>query len=161
MAYVDEIMESVLKRNPGEPEFHQAVREILDSIAPVIAKHERDYREEKLLERIVEPERSISFRVAWTDDNGKVHVNRGYRTQFNSALGPYKGGIRFHPSVNRSIINFLGFEQIFKNALTGQAIGGGKGGADFNPRGKSDTEVMSFCQAFMSELHKTENAVSP
>ena len=109
MAYVDALMESVLKRHPGEPEFHQAVREILDSIAPVSAKHERDYREEKLLERIVEPERSISFRVCWTDDNGKVHVNRGYRTQFNSALGPYKGGIRFHPSVNRSIINFLGF----------------------------------------------------
>ena len=152
MAYVDEIMESVLKRNPGEPEFHQAVREILDSIAPVIAKHESDYREDKILERIVEPERSISFRVCWTDDHGKVHVNRGYRTQFNSALGPYKGGLRFHPSVNRSIINFLGFEQIFKNALTGQSIGGGKGGADFNPRGKSDTEVMSFCQAFMSEL---------
>ncbi len=152
MAYVDEIMESVLKRNPGEPEFHQAVREILDSIAPVIAKHEADYREDKILERIVEPERSISFRVTWTDDHGKVHVNRGYRTQFNSVLGPYKGGIRFHPSVNRSIINFLGFEQIFKNALTGQSIGGGKGGADFNPRGKSDREVMSFCQAFMSEL---------
>ncbi len=152
MAYVDEIMESVLMRNPGEPEFHQAVREILDSIAPVIAKHERDYREDKILERIVEPERSISFRVAWADDHGKVHVNRGYRTQFSSALGPYKGGIRFHPSVNRSIINFLGFEQIFKNALTGQSIGGGKGGADFNPRGKSDREVMAFCQAFMSEL---------
>lgn len=152
MAYVDEIMESVLKRNPGEPEFHQAVREILDSIAPVIAKHEADYREDKILERIVEPERSLSFRVTWTDDHGKVHVNRGYRTQFNSVLGPYKGGIRFHPSVNRSIINFLGFEQIFKNALTGQSIGGGKGGADFNPRGKSDREVMSFCQAFMSEL---------
>ncbi len=152
MAYVDEIMESVLMRNPGEPEFHQAVREILDSIAPVIAKHERDYREDKILERIVEPERSISFRVAWADDHGKVHVNRGYRTQFSSALGPYKGGIRFHPSVNRSIINFLGFEQIFKNALTGQSIGGGKGGADFNPRGKSDHEVMAFCQAFMSEL---------
>ncbi len=152
MAYVDEIMESVLMRNPGEPEFHQAVREILDSIAPVIARHERDYREDKILERIVEPERSISFRVAWADDHGKVHVNRGYRTQFSSALGPYKGGIRFHPSVNRSIINFLGFEQIFKNALTGQSIGGGKGGADFNPRGKSDREVMAFCQAFMSEL---------
>ena len=152
MAYVDDIMESVLKRNPGEPEFHQAVREILDSIAPVIAKHESDYREDKILERIVEPERSISFRVTWTDDHGKVHVNRGYRTQFNSVLGPYKGGIRFHPSVNRSIINFLGFEQIFKNALTGQSIGGGKGGADFNPRGKSDREVMAFCQAFMSEL---------
>ena len=152
MAYVDEIMESVLMRNPGEPEFHQAVREILDSIAPVIAKHERDYREDKILERIVEPERSISFRVTWADDHGKVHVNRGYRTQFSSVLGPYKGGIRFHPSVNRSIINFLGFEQIFKNALTGQSIGGGKGGADFNPRGKSDREVMAFCQAFMSEL---------
>ena len=152
MAYVDEIMESVLKRNPGEPEFHQAVREILDSIAPVIAKHESDYREDKILERIVEPERSISFRVTWTDDHGKVHVNRGYRTQFSSVLGPYKGGIRFHPTVNRSIINFLGFEQIFKNALTGQSIGGGKGGADFNPRGKSDREVMAFCQAFMSEL---------
>lgn len=152
MAYVDEIMESVLKRNPGEPEFHQAVREILDSIAPVIAKHERDYREDKILERLVEPERSISFRVTWADDNGKVHVNRGYRTQFSSVLGPYKGGIRFHPTVNRSIINFLGFEQIFKNALTGQEIGGGKGGADFNPRGKSDREVMAFCQAFMSEL---------
>ncbi len=152
MAYVDEIMESVLKRNPGEPEFHQAVREILDSIAPVIAKHESDYREDKILERIVEPERSISFRVTWTDDHGKVHVNRGYRTQFSSVLGPYKGGIRFHSTVNRSIINFLGFEQIFKNALTGQSIGGGKGGADFNPRGKSDREVMAFCQAFMSEL---------
>ena len=152
MAYVDEIMESVLKRNPGEPEFHQAVREILDSIAPVIARHERDYREDKILERLVEPERSISFRVCWADDSGKVHVNRGYRTQFSSALGPYKGGIRFHPTVNRSIINFLGFEQIFKNALTGQEIGGGKGGADFNPRGKSDREVMAFCQAFMSEL---------
>ncbi|MBQ6583410.1 MAG: NADP-specific glutamate dehydrogenase, partial [Mogibacterium sp.] len=152
MAYVDEIMESVLARNPGEPEFHQAVREILDSIAPVIAKHEADYRENKILERLVEPERSISFRVPWVDDHGKVHINRGYRVQFSSTLGPYKGGLRFHPSVNRSIVNFLGFEQIFKNALTGQSIGGGKGGSDFNPRGKSDREVMAFCQSFMSEL---------
>ena len=154
MAYVDEIMESVLARNPGEPEFHQAVQEVLTSIAPVIAKHEADYRENKILERIVEPERSISFRVPWVDDHGKVHVNRGYRVQFNSTLGPYKGGIRFHPTVNRSVINFLGFEQIFKNALTGLSIGGGKGGADFNPKGKTDREVMSFCQAFMSELFR-------
>lgn len=154
MAYVDEIMESVLARNPGEPEFHQAVREVLGSIAPVIAKHEADYREHKILERIVEPERSISFRIPWVDDHGKVHVNRGYRVQFNSTLGPYKGGLRFHPTVNRSVVNFLGFEQIFKNALTGLSIGGGKGGADFNPKGKSDREIMSFCQAFMSELFR-------
>ena len=152
MAYVDEIMERVLARNPGEPEFHQAVREILDSIAPVIARHEADYREHKILERLVEPERSISFRVPWVDDHGKVHINRGYRVQFSSTLGPYKGGLRFHPTVNRSIINFLGFEQIFKNALTGLQIGGGKGGSDFNPKGKSDREVMAFCQAFMGEL---------
>ena len=154
MAYVDEIMESVLARNPGEPEFHQAVKEILDSIAPVIARHEADYRENKILERLVEPERSISFRVPWVDDHGKVHINRGYRVQFNSTLGPYKGGLRFHPSVNRSIINFLGFEQIFKNALTGLQIGGGKGGSDFNPKGKSDREVMAFCQSFMTELSR-------
>ena len=154
MAYVDEIMESVLARNPGEPEFHQAVREVLGSIAPVIAKHEADYRENKILERIVEPERSISFRVPWVDDHGKVHINRGYRVQFNSTLGPYKGGLRFHPTVNRSVVNFLGFEQIFKNALTGLSIGGGKGGSDFNPKGKTDREVMSFCQAFMSELFR-------
>ncbi len=154
MAYVDEIMESVLARNPGEPEFHQAVREVLGSIAPVIAKHEADYRENKILERIVEPERSISFRVPWVDDHGKVHVNRGYRVQFNSTLGPYKGGLRFHPTVNRSVINFLGFEQIFKNSLTGLSIGGGKGGSDFNPKGKSDREIMGFCQAFMSELFR-------
>lgn len=154
MAYVDEIMESVLARNPGEPEFHQAVREVLGSIAPVIAKHESDYRENKILERIVEPERSISFRVPWVDDHGKVHVNRGYRVQFNSTLGPYKGGLRFHPTVNRSVINFLGFEQIFKNSLTGLSIGGGKGGSDFNPKGKSDREIMGFCQAFMSELFR-------
>ena len=154
MAYVDEIMESVLARNPGEPEFHQAVREVLGSIAPVIAKHEADYRENKILERIVEPERSISFRVPWVDDHGKVHVNRAYRVQFNSTLGPYKGGLRFHPTVNRSVINFLGFEQVFKNALTGLSIGGGKGGSDFNPKGKSDREIMGFCQALMSELFR-------
>ena len=154
MAYVDEIMESVLARNPGEPEFHQAVREVLGSIAPVIAKHEADYRENKILERIVEPERSISFRVPWVDDHGKVHINRAYRVQFNSTLGPYKGGIRFHPTVNRSVINFLGFEQIFKNALTGLSIGGGKGGSDFNPKGKSDREIMGFCQALMGELFR-------
>lgn len=153
MAYVDEIMERVLRRNPGEPEFHQAVQEVLESIAPVIARHEADYRENKILERLVEPERSISFRVPWVDDYGKVHVNRGYRVQFSSTLGPYKGGLRFHPTVNRSVINFLGFEQIFKNALTGLSIGGGKGGADFNPKGKSDREIMAFCQAFMSELY--------
>ena len=154
MSYVSEIMERVLARNPGEPEFHQAVSEVLDSIAPVIAKHEADYRENKILERIVEPERSISFRVPWVDDHGKVHINRGYRVQFNSTLGPYKGGLRFHPTVNRSVVNFLGFEQIFKNALTGLSIGGGKGGSDFNPKGKTDREIMSFCQAFMGELFR-------
>ncbi len=154
MAYVDEIMELVQKRNPGEPEFHQAVLEIMESIAPVIARHEADYREHQVLERLIEPERSISFRVPWTDDHGKVRVNRGYRVQFNSALGPYKGGLRFHPSVNRSIINFLGFEQIFKNALTGLSIGGVKVGSDFDPKGKTDREVMSFCQSFMSELFR-------
>jgi glutamate dehydrogenase (NADP+) len=153
MAYVDEIMEIVQSRNQGEPEFQQAVKEILDSIAPVIDRNEAEYRDIGLLERLVEPERSISFRVPWVDDQGQVHVNRGYRVQFNSALGPYKGGLRFHPSVNRSIINFLGFEQIFKNALTGLSIGGGKGGSDFDPKGKSDREVMAFCQSFMAELH--------
>lgn len=153
MAYVDDVMELVLRRNPGEAEFHQAVKEFLDSIAPVIKVHEAEYRETKVLERLVEPERSISFRVPWVDDHGKPHVNRGYRVQFNSAIGPYKGGLRFHPSVNRSILNFLGFEQIFKNSLTGLSIGGGKGGADFNPKGKSDREVMAFCQSFMSELY--------
>lgn len=152
MSYATEVMEQVLARNPGEKEFHQAVREVLDTIAPVIAAHEAEYRETMLLERLVEPERSISFRVPWVDDHGKLHINRGYRVQFNSALGPYKGGLRFHPTVNRSVLNFLGFEQIFKNALTGLSIGGGKGGSDFNPRGKSSREVMSFCQSFMTEL---------
>ncbi|MDD6211806.1 MAG: NADP-specific glutamate dehydrogenase, partial [Clostridiales bacterium] len=154
MKYTQEVMERLRKMNPAEPEFHQAVKEVLDSIEPVIIKHEKEYRENCLLERLLEPERSISFRVPWVDDHGKLHVNRGFRVQFNSALGPYKGGLRFHPSVNRSSMNFLAFEQTFKNALTGQAIGGGKGGSDFNPKGKSDREVMAFCQSFMTELFK-------
>ena len=151
MSYVESVMESVIKNNPGEPEFHQAVKEVLESLAPVVAQHP-EYEAAGLLERIVEPERVIMFRVSWTDDAGKVQVNRGYRVQFNSAIGPYKGGLRFHPSVNLSIIKFLGFEQTFKNSLTGLPIGGGKGGSDFDPRGKSDAEIMRFCQAFMTEL---------
>lgn len=151
--YVNEVYETVKKRNPGESEFHQAVKEILDSLVPVFAKHPK-YQNESILERIVEPERIISFRVPWVDDQGKVQVNRGFRVQFNSAIGPYKGGLRFHPSVNASIIKFLGFEQIFKNSLTGQPIGGGKGGSDFDPKGKSDREVMKFTQSFMTELSK-------
>lgn len=151
--YVDEVYETVKKRNPGENEFHQAVKEILDSLAPVFAKHDK-YRNNAILERIVEPERLITFRVPWIDDQGKVQVNRGFRVQFNSAIGPYKGGLRFHPSVNASIIKFLGFEQIFKNSLTGQPIGGGKGGSDFDPKGKSDNEVMRFTQSFMTELSR-------
>lgn len=151
--YVNEVYETVKKRNPGESEFHQAVKEILDSLVPVFAKHPK-YQNEAILERIVEPERIISFRVPWVDDQGKVQVNRGFRVQFNSAIGPYKGGLRFHPSVNASIIKFLGFEQIFKNSLTGQPIGGGKGGSDFDPKGKSDREVMKFTQSFMTELSK-------
>ncbi len=154
MTYVEEVMERVKQYNQGEPEFHQAVQEVLDSIAPAVKAHEEEYRKIKLLERLVEPERSVSFRVPWVDDNGQLQVNRGYRIQFNSALGPYKGGLRFHPSVNRSIMNFLGFEQIFKNALTGQPIGGAKGGSNFDPKGKSDREIMAFCQSFMSELFK-------
>lgn len=151
--YVNEVYETVKKRNPGESEFHQAVKEILDSLVPVFAKHPK-YQNDAILERIVEPERLISFRVPWVDDQGKVQVNRGFRVQFNSAIGPYKGGLRFHPSVNASIIKFLGFEQIFKNSLTGQPIGGGKGGSDFDPKGKSDREVMKFTQSFMTELSK-------
>lgn len=151
--YVDQVYETVQKRNPGESEFHQAVKEILDSLVPVFAKHPK-YQEHGILERIVEPERMITFRVPWVDDQGKVQVNRGFRVQFNSAIGPYKGGLRFHPSVNASIIKFLGFEQIFKNSLTGQPIGGGKGGSDFDPKGKSDLEVMRFTQSFMTELSK-------
>lgn len=147
------IFDQVLTRNPNEPEFHQAVREVLESLGRVVAKHPH-YLEQALIERICEPERQIIFRVPWVDDKGQVQINRGFRVQFNSALGPYKGGIRFHPSVNVGIIKFLGFEQTFKNALTGMPIGGGKGGSDFDPRGRSDGEVMRFCQSFMTELHR-------
>lgn len=150
---VEKVYEQVVARNRGESEFHQAVREVLESLDPVIAKHPH-YAEDALLERIVEPERQIMFRVPWVDDAGAVHVNRGFRIEFNSALGPYKGGLRFHPSVNAGIIKFLGFEQIFKNSLTNQGIGGGKGGSDFDPHGKSDAEVMRFCQSFMTELSR-------
>ena len=144
---------TVLRRNPGEAEFHQAVASVLQSVGPVVAKRP-EYVDAKLLERVCEPERQIIFRVVWTDDHGEVHVNRGFRVQFNSALGPYKGGLRFHPSVNVGIIKFLGFDQVFKNALTGMPIGGAKGGSDFDPKGRSDPEVMRFCQAFMTELHR-------
>ena len=154
MSYVDEVIDLVIRENPNEPEFHQAVREVLDSLRPVVEEHEDAYRRDALLERLVNPERQIKFRVPWIDDKGQVHVNTGYRVQFNSAIGPYKGGLRLHPSVNLGIIKFLGFEQIFKNSLTGLPIGGGKGGSDFDPKGKSDREVMSFCQSFMSELCK-------
>lgn len=157
MSYTNEVFEIVKKRNPGENEFLQAVREIFDSLEPVIEKHP-EYRTANILERIVEPERQIIFRVPWTDDKGKVHVNRGFRVQFNSAIGPYKGGLRFHPSVTLSIIKFLGFEQIFKNALTTLPMGGGKGGSDFDPKGKSEGEVMRFCQSFMTELFRHINA---
>lgn len=151
--YLAELMETVIKRNPGEPEFHQAVREVLESLGPVIERHP-EYIEKGVLESIVEPERIIKFRVPWVDDKGVVRVNRGFRVQFNSAIGPYKGGLRLHPSVYEGIIKFLGFEQIFKNSLTGLPIGGGKGGSDFDPKGKSDMEVMRFCQSFMTELSK-------
>ena len=151
MSYTDSIIESVIKKNPNEPEFIQAVTEVMNSLKLVV-DNEPKYQDASLLERIVEPERVIMFRVPWVDDNGKVQVNRGYRVQFNSAIGPYKGGLRFHPSVNLSIIKFLGFEQIFKNSLTGLPIGGGKGGSDYDPKGKSDREVMAFCQSFMTEL---------
>jgi len=151
--YVTGTLDTVKKRYPGETEFHQAVSEVLESLIPVFEKN-REFEEAGILERIVEPERQIIFRIPWVDDKGKVQVNRGIRVQYNSALGPYKGGIRFHPSVNTSIIKFLGFEQIFKNSLTGLAMGGGKGGADFDPKGKSDNEVMRFCQSFMTELYR-------
>ena len=154
MSYVDEVIEAVVKKNPGEPEFHQAVKEVLDSLRPVVDANEEKYRKEALLERLVEPERVIMFRVPWVDDKGNVQVNKGYRVQFNSAIGPYKGGLRFHPSVYLGIIKFLGFEQVFKNSLTGLPIGGGKGGSDFDPKGKSDREVMAFCQSFMTELYR-------
>ena len=154
MSYVSEVIEQVIKQNPGQPEFHQAVKEVLESISVVVEKNEEKYRRDALLERIVNPERIIKFRVPWVDDKGQVQVNTGYRVQFNSAIGPYKGGIRLHPSVNEGIIKFLGFEQTFKNSLTGLPIGGGKGGSDFDPKGKSDREVMAFCQSFMNELYK-------
>ncbi len=154
MSYVDEVLEKVVAKNPAEPEFHQAVKEVLESLRVVIEANEEKYRKEALLERLVEPERQIKFRVPWVDDQGQVQVNTGYRVQFNSAIGPYKGGLRLHPSVNLGIIKFLGFEQVFKNSLTGLPIGGGKGGSDFDPKGKSDREVMAFCQSFMTELCK-------
>ena len=154
MSYVDEIYARVVEQNPAEPEFHQAVKEVLDSLKLVIEANEDKYRKMALLERLTEPERVISFRVPWVDDNGQVQVNKGFRIQFNSAIGPYKGGLRFHPSVNQGILKFLGFEQTFKNSLTGLPIGGGKGGSNFDPKGKSDREVMAFCQSFMTELMK-------
>ncbi len=153
MGILTELIELVIKRNANEPEFHQAIREVLGSLEPVAQKYP-NWVEEGIFERIVEPERQIIFRVSWVDDSGKVNVNRGFRVQFNSAIGPYKGGLRFHPSVNLGIIKFLGFEQIFKNSLTGLPIGGGKGGSDFDPKGKSNGEIMRFCQSFMTELSK-------
>lgn len=151
--YIKNVFEEVTRRNPNESEFHQAVKEVLESLIPVLEKN-TNYIEEGLIERLVEPERMITFRVPWVDDNGKIHVNRGFRVEFNSAIGPYKGGLRFHPTVNASIIKFLGFEQVFKNSLTGLPIGGGKGGSDFDPKGKSDMEIMRFCQSFMTELYR-------
>lgn len=158
MAYVDEILEYLQKKDYYEPEFIQAVNEVLNSLRPVIEQNEEKYRKVALLERLIEPERILRFRVPWIDDEGQVHVNRGYRVQFNSAIGPYKGGLRLHPSVNLGIVKFLGFEQIFKNSLTGLPIGGGKGGSDFDPKGKSDREIMMFCQSFMTELCKVIGA---
>lgn len=154
MSYVDEVLEKVVAKNPAEPEFHQAVKEVLESLRVVVEANEEKYKKDALLERLVEPERQFKFRVPWVDDKGQVQVNTGYRVQFNSAIGPYKGGLRLHPSVNLGIIKFLGFEQIFKNSLTGLPIGGGKGGSDFDPKGKSDREVMAFCQSFMTELQR-------
>ena len=154
MSYVDEVIEQVVAQNPAEPEFHQAVKEVLESLRAVVEANEEAFRRDALLERLVNPERQFKFRVPWVDDKGQVHVNTGYRVQFNSAIGPYKGGLRLHPSVNLGIIKFLGFEQIFKNSLTGLPIGGGKGGSAFDPKGKSDREIMAFCQSFMTELCK-------
>ena len=153
MEYVDQVLAAVKEKNAHEPEFLQTVTEVLNSLRPVVERHP-EFQKVKLLERLVEPERIISFRVPWVDDQGEYHINRGFRVQFNSAIGPYKGGLRFHPSVNQSILKFLGFEQIFKNSLTGLPIGGGKGGSDFDPRGKSDAEVMRFCQSFMQALYR-------
>lgn len=154
MSYVDEILEKIVVKNPSETEFHQSVKEVLESLRIVVEKNEEKFRREALLERLTEPERIISFRIPWVDDSGQVHVNKGFRVQFSSAIGPYKGGLRLHPSVNQGIVKFLGFEQTFKNSLTGLPIGGGKGGSDFDPKGRSDREVMAFCQSFMTELHK-------
>ncbi len=154
MSYVDEVIDQVVEKNPAQPEFHQAVKEVLESLRVVIEANEEAYKKDALLERLVTPERQLLFRVPWVDDQGQVHVNNAFRVQFNSAIGPYKGGLRLHPSVNLGIIKFLGFEQIFKNSLTGLPIGGGKGGSDFDPKGKSDREVMAFCQSFMTELNK-------
>ena len=154
MSYVDEVIEKITQENPGEPEFHQTLNEVYKSIEVVVDANEEQYRRDALLERLANPERQIKFRVPWVDDQGQVQVNTGYRVQFNSAIGPYKGGLRFHPSVNIGIIKFLGFEQIFKNSLTGLPIGGGKGGSNFDPKGKSDREVMAFCQSFMNELYR-------
>jgi glutamate dehydrogenase (NADP+) len=154
MGYVDEVIELVVKKNPAEPEFHQAVKEVLESLRAVVDANEEKFRREALLERLVEPDRQIKFRVPWVDDSGKVQVNTGYRVQFNNSIGPYKGGLRLHPSVNIGIIKFLGFEQVFKNSLTGLPIGGGKGGSDFDPKGKSDREVLAFCTSFITELYK-------
>ncbi len=151
--HLEPVFDLVLRRNPGEDEFHQAVREVFDSLGPVVAKHP-EYAEASVIERICEPERQIIFRVPWTDDQGRVQINRGFRVEFNSALGPYKGGLRFHPSVYLGIVKFLGFEQVFKNSLTGLPIGGGKGGSDFDPKGRSDGEIMRFCQSFMTELYR-------
>jgi len=151
--YMSSFMADVIAKNPGEKEFHQAVEEVVGTLMPVLDRHP-EYRKAKILERIVEPERTILFRVPWTRDNGEIMVNKGYRVEFNSAIGPYKGGLRFHPSVNLGILKFLGFEQIFKNSLTTLPMGGGKGGSDFDPKGKSDDEVMRFCQSFMSELFR-------
>jgi len=153
MAYVNDVIEQVIKRNPNEPEFHQAIKEVLPSIEPLIEENQ-EIKNIAILERFVEPERQIIFRVSWVDDNGKTQVNRGYRVQFSSSIGPYKGGLRFHPTVNIGIMKFLAFEQVLKNSLTGLPMGGGKGGSDFNPKGKSDGEVMRFCQSFMTELHR-------
>ena len=154
MSYIDDIYERIVAQNPAQPEFHQAVKEVLASLRPAIQRNEASYRRDGLLERLTTPDRMIQFRVTWVDDKGQVQVNTGYRVQYNNAIGPYKGGIRLHPSVNQSIMKFLGFEQVFKNALTGLPIGGAKGGSDFDPKGKSDREIMAFCQAFMTELYK-------
>ncbi len=154
MSYVDEVYELVVAKNPAQPEFHQAVKEVLESLRAVIEADEEAYKKDALLERLTIPERIVQFRVPWVDDKGQVQVNNGFRVQFNSSIGPYKGGLRFHPSVNLGIIKFLGFEQVFKNSLTGLPIGGGKGGSDFDPKGKSDREVMAFCQSFMTELYR-------